>query len=194
MNGSPALLNAPMLRERLTEPTAPRLLDVRTPGEFATVHIPGSYNVPLDTLSEHRDELTRYLDEVVLICRTGNRAAQAERTLAAAGMGNVHVLDGGLAAWETSGAPVTRGPVNRWELERQVRLTAGTLVVLGVLLSLIVPGMQWMSAAVGAGLMFAALTNTCAMGMLLAKLPFNRGPSCDIESIVAELVRDGRRS
>jgi rhodanese-related sulfurtransferase len=166
-----------------------RLLDVRTPAEYETAHIPGSYNVPLDTLREHRDELTRHLDEgLVLVCRSGQRAAQAEKTLAAAGLPNVRVLTGGMLAWERSGADVVRGRA-RWELERQVRLVAGTLVLLGVLASIIVPGAQWFSAAIGTGLVIAALTNTCAMGMALSKLPYNRGARCDLDTVVAQLTR-----
>ena len=74
------------------------MIDVRTPAEFAAVHIPGSYNVPLDLLSEHRDELRRHLDtDVVLVCRSGQRAERAERTLAATGLSGVHVLPGVVA-------------------------------------------------------------------------------------------------
>lgn len=179
------------LRDRLGSPEAPLLLDVRTPAEFAAAHIPGSYNVPLDTLREHRDELRRHLDEVVLVCRTGGRAAAAERALADAGMTNVHVLDGGIVAWERAGAPLNRGRAT-WDLERQVRLAAGGLVAAGVLGSLAVPGLRWLSGAVGAGLVIAALTNTCAMGMLLSRLPFNRAPACDAGDLVGRLTQGGR--
>jgi rhodanese-related sulfurtransferase len=186
---SPARLDAATLRERLAGPEPPRLLDVRTPAEFAAVHIPGSDNVPLDLLREHRDELGRRLGDVVLVCRSGARAAQAERALAEAGLPGVHVLDGGITAWQASGAPVNRGRA-AWDLERQVRLVAGTLVLAGVLGGLAVPALRWLAAAIGAGLTIAALTNTCAMGMLLARLPFNRGPACGADAI-ERLVRDG---
>jgi rhodanese-related sulfurtransferase len=166
-----------------------RVLDVRTPAEYETAHIPGSYNVPLDTLREHRDEIATHLDEnVVLVCRSGQRATQAEKTLAAAGLPTVRVLAGGMLAWERCGADVVRGRT-RWELERQVRLVAGTLVLLGVLASVVVPGAQWFSAAIGTGLVIAALTNTCAMGMALSKLPYNRGARCDLDTVVAQLTR-----
>ncbi|MEU5878670.1 rhodanese-like domain-containing protein [Spirillospora sp. NPDC047279] len=190
MSPLPATLQAAELRERLADPGAPRMLDVRTPAEFAAVHIPGSYNVPLDTLREHRTELGAHLDEVVLVCRTGNRAAQAERALAESGMTNLHILSGGIAAWEAAGAPLNHGR-SRWDLERQVRLAAGTLVLIGVIGGLVVPGMVWLAAAVGAGLAVAALTDTCLMGTLLAKLPFNRAPACDVADIVT-LLRDRR--
>jgi rhodanese-related sulfurtransferase len=183
-------IDAASLRDLLAAPDAPRLLDVRTPAEFAATHIPGSYNVPLDTLREHRAELRGSLDDVVLVCRTGARAAQADRALGEAGMTNVHILDGGIAAWEAAGAPLNRNR-SRWDLERQVRLVAGVLVLTGVVGGLALPGLEWLAAAIGAGLTIAALTNTCMMGMLLAKLPFNRTTACSAESMVA-LLRDGR--
>jgi rhodanese-related sulfurtransferase len=188
----PATVDAATLRDLLATGDGPRVLDVRTPAEFETVHIPGAYNVPLDLLREHRTELRTHLDDqVVLVCRSGARASQAEQTLAEAGLPNIRVLDGGMLAWQTANAPVNRGRP-RWDLERQVRLVAGTIVLLSVVGSLLVPGSQWIAAFVGAGLAVAALTNTCVMGMLLAKLPYNRGTaSCDLNTIVGQL-RGGR--
>jgi rhodanese-related sulfurtransferase len=184
----PARLDVPTLREWLASEDAPRLLDVRTPAEFTTAHIPGSYNVPLDLLREHRDELRHHLqDGVVLVCRSGARAGQAETLLAEAGLPHLHVLDGGLTAWQRSGADVNRGPA-RWDLERQVRLVAGGLVLTGVLASVVVPKMKWLSAAIGGGLSFAALTDSCAMGMLLSRLPYNRDARCDLQGVLSELT------
>jgi rhodanese-related sulfurtransferase len=178
-------LDATALQELLDSGQDVRVLDVRTPAEFETAHIPGAYNVPLDALREHRDEIARHLDAgVVLVCRSGQRAAQAGQTLV--GLPNVRLLTGGMLAWERTGAAVVRGRA-RWELERQVRLVAGSLVLLGVLASLVVPGAQWFSAAIGTGLVVAALTNTCAMGMALSKLPYNRGARCDLDTVVAQL-------
>jgi rhodanese-related sulfurtransferase len=179
------------LQERMAAADAPRVLDVRTPAEFESAHIPGSYNVPLDTLREHREELRRHLDEdVVLVCRSGQRASQAEAALRGAGLPGLRVLDGGIVAWEAARAPVNRGR-QTWELERQVRLVAGSLVALSVLASVLVPGLKWVAFAIGAGLTLAAVTNTCAMGMLLAKAPWNRtADSCDVEAIVAALSED----
>jgi rhodanese-related sulfurtransferase len=185
---TPATIDSADLRTLLDSGTPPRLLDVRTPGEFETVHIAGAYNVPLDLLREHRDEILAHLDQdVVLVCRSGQRAAQAEETLRKAGMTNVHILDGGITTWEAKGLAVTRG-AQRWDLERQVRLVAGLIVALSVLASIFIPGLKWLAFAIGAGLVFAALTNTCAMGMLLARLPYNRGATCDAQTIVAQLV------
>lgn len=186
--GTPATVQAADLHHLITTGNAPRLIDVRTPAEFGTAHIPGSYNVPLDLLREHRDELRAHLDEqVVLVCRSGQRATSAEAALAAAGLPNLRVLHGGIIAWRATGAPVRTGEP-RWDLERQVRLTAGAVVLLAVLASVVFPAAKWIAAFIGAGLTFAALTNTCAMGMLLSKLPYNRGPRTDFDGVVAALA------
>jgi rhodanese-related sulfurtransferase len=185
---SPAVIGSAELGDLLNSPRPPRLIDVRTPGEFETVHIAGAYNVPLDLLREHRDEIGEHLErDVVLVCRSGQRSAQAGATLREAGLVHLHVLDGGMTAWESAGLPVNRG-AERWDLERQVRLVAGSIVVSSVLGSIAAPKLKWLAAGIGSGLAYAALSNTCAMGMLLARLPYNRGPSCDLDTIVAQLV------
>lgn len=182
-----AVIDPSELDAMLATTTPPRILDVRTPGEFESVHIAGSYNVPLDLLREHRDEIVGHLDQhVVLVCRSGQRAAQAEETLRAVGLPHVHVLDGGMAAWEGRGLAVNRGRT-RWDLERQVRLVAGSIVLSSVLASTAVPRLKWMAAGIGGGLTFAAVSNTCAMGMLLAKLPYNRGAECDAATVLSQL-------
>ncbi|ALO12476.1 Sulfur carrier protein adenylyltransferase ThiF [Streptomyces venezuelae] len=185
---APAPSLTPAVLHRLVqEGRAPRLLDVRTPGEFRTAHIPGSYNVPLATLREHRAELRAHLDEeVVLLCRSGARAAQAEQALAEAGLPNLRVLEGGVTAWEAAGGPVTRGP-ERWDMERQVRLVAGSIVLATGLVGVFVPGAHLIGTAVGAGLTYAALSNSCMIGVLLSKLPYNRGPRTDLRAVIAEL-------
>ncbi|MEU9743555.1 rhodanese-like domain-containing protein [Micromonospora chersina] len=190
----PATLDAVSLRELIDAGLAPRLLDVRTPAEFETSHIPGSYNVPLDLLKEHREELRNHLDEdVVLVCRSGARATQAEQALAGVGLPNLKVLDGGIMAWQAANAPIKRG-APRWDLERQVRLVAGSIVLASVLGSVFVPQLKWVAGFIGAGLTFAAVTNTCAMGMMLGKLPYNRGASCDLDTIVGQLRETGGRA
>ena len=99
----------------------------------------------------------------------------------------MHILDGGITAWETKGFAVNRG-AQRWDLERQVRLVAGSLVLTSVLASIALPKFKWVAAAIGGGLAFASLTNTCAMGIALSKLPYNRGATCDAQTIVSRLV------
>lgn len=186
---SPALIHPARLNSLLSSDNPPRIVDVRTTGEFQAVHIPGAYNVPLDLLREHRDEIRTHLDEhVVLVCRSGQRAVQAGDALHDAGLPNVHILDGGMNAWEAGGFSVNRG-APRWELERQVRFLAGLIVAVSILVGLfVVPGAQWVAFAMGAGLALAAATNTCLMGMMLSRLPYNRGPRCDAQAVVSQLV------
>ncbi|GAA2372684.1 rhodanese-like domain-containing protein [Dactylosporangium salmoneum] len=186
----PGTLPVDDLRHLMESGGTPRLIDVRTPGEFETAHIPSSCNIPLDLLREHGNELRAHLDEeVVLVCRSGQRASQADQVLAAAGLPNLRVLDGGTSAWQAAGGPVCRGRV-RWDLERQVRLVAGSIVLVAVVLSVVAPPVKWIAGLIGAGLTIAALSGTCAMGMLLAKLPYNRGPRTDLDSVIASLAAD----
>jgi len=185
---APNAIDSQHLSVRLSSAAPPRVLDVRTPAEFETAHIAGAYNVPLDLLREHRDEIIEHLDhEVVLVCRSGQRAAQAQASLRAAGLGNVHILDGGMTDWEAKGFAVDRG-VQRWDLERQVRLVAGSIVLTSILGSVTAPNLKWLAAGVGGGLAAAALTNTCAIGIALSRLPYNRGATCDARTLVAQLV------
>ena len=164
------------------------LLDVRTPAEYESLHIPGSVNVPLDQIDGQIDALAGHPGTVVVVCRSGARAAQAQAKLLAAGATDIVVLDGGVMAWDGAGHPVNRG-AQRWDLERQVRLVAGGLVLAFTVVSVFFPTARFLAGAVGAGLTFAALTNTCAMGNLLAKLPYNRGgASCDVAGNVAVLT------
>ncbi|MGE3268490.1 MAG: rhodanese-like domain-containing protein [Chloroflexota bacterium] len=168
------------------------LVDVRSPAEFQSVHIPGSYNVPLDLLSEHRAELCDIGTPVVLVCRSGMRARQAEQALLAAGAPRLHVLDGGVSAWEQAGLAVRRGR-QAWSIERQVRAIAGGLVLLGALGSVLLwQPLLYLAMFVGAGLLFAGVTDTCAMGLMLARMPWNRSvATCDVSSVLAQLKAEG---
>jgi rhodanese-related sulfurtransferase len=190
MKAMGALVSASELQEWVGRATV-RVLDVRTPAEFEASHIAGSYNVPLDTLGEHAPELTaRVQEEVVLVCRSGGRARQAESALRESGMARLHVLEGGMSAWEAAGLDVVRGASSRWPLERQVRLAAGVLVLAGVLGgALLTPWLYAVAGFVGAGLTFAGLTDWCGMARLLGRLPYNRRSSCDVGEMVAALKR-----
>ncbi|HZS00153.1 MAG TPA: rhodanese-like domain-containing protein [Chloroflexota bacterium] len=164
-------------------------LDVRTPAEFETVHIPGSHNLPLDLVRGQREALSAARTPLVLVCRSGSRAREAQVLLHSAGHDDVDVLEGGIAAWEQAGLPVERGR-QRWSLERQVRGVAGGLVLAGALGGLFVwRPLGGLAAAIGGGLLYSALTDTCGLAALLARLPYNRGAGCDVHRTLAALVR-----
>ena len=111
------------------------------------------------------------------MCRSGNRAKQAADKLLKKGFTDIHVVEGGMVAWAGANLPVVKGDSKVWSLERQVRFAAVGFVLTGVLLSVFVtPYFILLSAFVGAGLMFSALTDTCGMGMILARMPWNKGP------------------
>lgn len=165
------------------------IVDVRTPAEFETAHIAGAVNLPLDQVDDHLGRIVADAGgRMLLICQSGNRASQACTKLVSAGITGATVMTGGIGAWIAAGAPVVRGR-QRWSLERQVRLVAGSIVVLAVLASIWVPGAQYLAGVIGAGLAFAAVSNTCLMGTLLSKLPYNRGPGSDIDASLAALRR-----
>ena len=173
------------------DPAAVRLLDVRTPGEYSTAHIAGSYNVPVNVLAEHAAEIAALDIPVVLICQSGQRAGRADAVLRASGHRQLRVLDGGMRAWLDAGLPVNRG-AQRMSLERQVRIAAGSLSASGAFLALLVsPWFAAIPAFVGTGLVFAGLTDTCAMGNLLSRLPYNRASACDV-AVAVEALRSGR--
>ena len=166
------------LQKRLAADTTLPLLDVRTPVEYAEVHVPLALNVPLDTLDPAGLLASRSLSPrqpVYILCRSGARAVKAAEKFAAGGFDNSVVVEGGTQAWIDAGLPVERGNVKVISLERQVRIAAGALVLTGVLLSWFVhPAFIGLSAFVGDGLVFAGITDFCGMGLLLAKLPWNR--------------------
>lgn len=146
------------------------LVDVRTPIEFQEVHAAGARNVPLDRLDPADFPADR---PIHVICRSGSRGRQACEKLLAAGR-NVVNVEGGTLAWIECGLPVVRGK-KMISLERQVRIVAGMLVMIGVALGWFVhPAFLGLAAFVGAGLTFAGLTDTCGMGLLLARMPWNR--------------------
>jgi len=155
------------------------VIDVRTPGEFESVHLPASKNRPLDQLDQYVDEIAGIREagsEVVLVCRSGARAHQAQEILEAAGVTDLPILEGGVLAWQADDGDVVQDVI-RWDLERQVRLVAGGIVAGSIALSTIYPPARFVAGAVGVGLVTAAVTNTCAMGMALARLPYNRPSS-----------------
>jgi rhodanese-related sulfurtransferase len=173
------------LRASLDAGERVHVVDVRTPAEHESARIPGSHNLPLDALDDVTDHLADADAPLVFVCRSGARASQAAERLAGAAP-DVAVLDGGLQAWEAGAHPTTRGR-QRWDLERQVRLVAGGIVATSVLASTKAPAAKWVAGAVGAGLTFAAISNTCAMARVLSKLPYNRDDDHDPVAAAREL-------
>ncbi len=187
-------MNVMRLSTLLLEDASVRLLDVRTPGEFEDGHINGAYNVPLDLLGEHAQDVRTATGAVVLICQSGQRASRAEQLLRNSGLANVHVLDGGMNEWRARGLPVNRVRA-RMSLERQVRIAAGAMVAAGAIGALTIsPLLAIVPAVIGSGLVFAGISDICGMGMLLSRLPYNRGAqTCDTETIVQRfLTHDDR--
>lgn len=186
---------SPELRRLRSEDPSLRLVDVRTGGEFESSHIPGSFNIPLDNLGDHAAELAAVEHPVVLICQSGNRAKSAHTTLDQAGKAGLFVLDGGMNAWQDDGGEVNEGATARWAMDRQVRLVAGSLVLGGLITSIAAPNAKWLSAGVGGGLVFSAVSNTCAMANVLGRLPYNQSDSGgDIDTVVARLNETPVRS
>ena len=181
-----ATIHASELRQLLQEDPHTRILDVRTSGEFESVHIPGSFNVPLDLLAEHVRDVASLEHPVVLVCQSGGRATTAQEKLSTAGKVNLRVLEGGMGSWLTAGGPTVKGD-EKWALERQVRGVAGSMILGSILASLKFPKARFLAGGVGFGLLFSAVSNTCAMGMLLAKLPYNRGPKCQLDDVIRQM-------
>jgi len=150
-----------------------RLIDVREYPEFAGGHIEGSELVPLGTLDKASDGWDRSAP-LTLVCHSGRRAEDARRTLAGKGFTSLHVLDGGLQAWTNSGKPLTVAQNRPWSMERQVRITAGALVLMFCGLGLIASEKFFAGAGlVGAGLVYAGVSDTCMMAYVLGRMPWN---------------------
>ena len=177
MTMSTAVIKPQELAERCTAGKKIDLIDVRTPVEFREVHVDIARNFPLDQLDpaavmQARNDSAN--EPLYLICRSGSRGQQACEKFLKAGFSNVINIEGGTLACVEAGLPVVRGKKSI-SLERQVRIAAGSLVLLGAGLGAFVnPAFIGVSAFVGAGLMFSGITDTCGMGMLLARMPWNQ--------------------
>lgn len=149
-----------------------KLIDVRSPGEYATGHVPQAANIPLEQVEMRLDDLGG--GPVALLCQSGNRAGMACEILADH-HSELLIVEGGTQAWIQSGKPVVASSCTRWSLERQVRLIAGLMILAGTILAVTVsPVWVYLAMFVGAGLTFAGATNICGMASLLALLPWNQ--------------------
>lgn len=152
------------------------LIDVRTPMEYRGVHVVGAVSVPLDQLDVDKvaEEHGRAGEPIYVICKSGSRSRQACEKFEKAGHDAVVCIDGGTDAWVAAGHDVERGKATM-SLERQVRISAGALILIAVGIGFgLHPAGFGLSAFVGAGLVFAGVTDTCGMGLMLAKMPWNR--------------------
>jgi len=170
------------------------LIDVRTPAEYDEVHVEGARNIPLDRLdpqaiaAEHAGKSGPFY----FVCKSGGRSQKACEKMIAAGINDVVSIDGGTAACEAAGINVARSGRKVMSLERQVRICAGGLVVLGAVLGQFVnPAWHALSAFIGAGLVFAGVTDTCGMAMMLAKMPWNQvrgAATCCARAVMLAMV------
>ncbi|MFC8672744.1 rhodanese-like domain-containing protein [Streptomyces griseorubiginosus] len=187
---APVALGTEQARTRLHELT---VIDVRTPAEYASGHLPGAVNVPLDRVQRALPEIRHAAErgDVLVVCASGARSESACKLLAEQGV-TTATLAGGTGAWAAQGhdlhTPAACDTRSGWSMERQVRFTAGTLVLLGLLLGLLVhPALLLISAGIAGGLVFSALTNTCGMAVVLGKLPHNRPREADLRAALAAL-------
>ncbi len=154
------------------------LLDVRTPAEFGGIHASGARNIPLDSIQATALAGSSPLPKdatLCILCEKGGRAMVAADHFLAAGYPSIHVVEGGTQAWVAAGLPVVKGTKYSISIERQVRISAGSLVMTGVILGVFVhPVFLALPAFVGAGLIFAGVTDWCGMGLMLARAPWNR--------------------
>ncbi|MFI2780397.1 rhodanese-like domain-containing protein [Streptomyces sp. ALB3] len=155
------------------------VVDVRAPGEYASGHVPGALNVPLDRIPEAVPALKSAAarGSLLVVCASGVRSTRACEILANADI-DAATLTGGTSAWEGEGHALDRpaGARATWPMERQVRLAAGSLVVAGLVAGRRLPAARWLSVGIGAGLVYSAVTDTCGMAAALARLPHNRAP------------------
>ena len=150
------------------------IVDVREFPEYAAGAVKGSRLVPLSTVESEAAKWNKQ-EPVLLVCRSGKRASQAAETLERLGFQNVNVLQGGFEAWKAAGLPTHAEEHKPWSLERQVRAIAGSMVLIFTLLGLLVsPYFLGLTLFVGAGLLFAGVTDVCLMSTALGKLPWNR--------------------
>ncbi len=153
-----------------------QVIDVREFSEFNSERIADAQLMPLSNFEKHAEEID-HSKPVYLMCRSGNRAKQAAERLVKKGFTDIHVVEGGMTAWSGANLPIVKGESKVWSLERQVRFAAGLFVLAGILLGVFVsPYLYMLSGFVGFGLMFSALTDTCGMGMVLARMPWNKAP------------------
>ena len=178
-------VTAHQLQQRMAAGQAFCLLDVRTPGEYAAAHVPGSKHIPLNELDAAAFCRERNGDcsPVYVLCQSGGRARRAIEKLERAGVQGCVLVEGGTQAWIDAGLPINRGQSRVLPLMRQVQITVGFLAAGGGLLALTVNKLfAIIPLLVGSGLLFAGLTGFCGLALLLAKMPWNKTSHCNSAS------------
>jgi rhodanese-related sulfurtransferase len=189
VNSTTDALAPEQVRPRLDELT---VVDVRSPGEYASGHLPGAHNIPLDQLRRALPALETAAARgggLLMVCASGTRSDKARATLAEHGI-PAATLTGGTVAWARGGGDLHHpaGARATWAMERQVRLTAGSLVLLGLAVGRRASAARLLSAGIGVGLVYSALTDTCGMAAVLSRLPHNRSGH-DLDATLADLGR-----
>lgn len=147
------------------------LVDIRGVDEHARERIAGARNHPVDRI-ETIDSASR---PVIFHCRTGNRTTVNAGKLRAATDCDAYIVEGGIDSWKKAGLPVVADNRQPIEIIRQVQITAGSLVLAGVILSALADGrFIYLSAFIGAGLLVAGVTGWCGMAKLFQLMPWNR--------------------
>jgi rhodanese-related sulfurtransferase len=171
------------------------LIDVRTPAEYGEVHVDFARNVPLDRLEPKQvaADHAKRTGPIYFVCRSGGRSKTACEKMIAAGVTDVVSVEGGTAACDAAGLPVVRGK-QAISLERQVRIAAGALVAIGAALAAFGPDQLWKSIGaglagfVGCGLVFAGVTDTCGMAMLISRMPWNQAPAATCSRLLLAAI------
>jgi len=169
------------LQHRLASGSPARILDVRTPGEYAAAHVPNAKLIPLDELDAAAYCRERGNDDspVYVLCHAGGRAKRAIAKLQSAGAQGCVLVEGGTQAWIDAGLPLVRGESRVIPLMRQVQIVVGFISAAGAVLALLVnPLYALIPLVIGCGLLFAGLTGICGLALLLAKMPWNKSSTC----------------
>jgi rhodanese-related sulfurtransferase len=190
-----ATISPKQLLELCTRGEAIKLIDVRTPAEYGEVHVDFARNVPLDRLDPKQiaADHAHHAGPIYFVCRSGGRSKTACEKMIAAGVADVVSVEGGTTACDAAGLPVVRGK-KAMSLERQVRIAAGALVAIGAALAAFGPDPLWknigigLAGFIGCGLVFAGVTDTCGMAMLIARMPWNQAPAASCSRLLLAAI------
>jgi len=172
----------------LGDGNAHEVLDVRTPSEYASAHVPGAKLIPLNELkagailAQHKPGTPIYV-----LCQAGMRASKAIEQFERAGCNDSVLVEGGTQAWIDAGLPVHRGARSVLPLMRQVQIVAGTISATGAIMAFAVnPWFAVLPLFIGCGFVFAGVTGTCGLALFLARMPWNHGQGSSCHCLYPE--------